>query len=556
MASTQYNGQFVKMYIGVPFDAGYTHCLYGSINEKIAWYDSNCDPHQYDNLMHIKLDTTSGRGTIRLEVPDNLAHKFNYCLIHSKNPDYFCFVMGCRYINDGKTAESSVYEFDIEKDVMASCFRAKTDLVECAIDRHHSSASGFNNPWIPEPYGGTALNQDYTDLGFDTAECYGVIQYYDAVPNADDKPGRINDAGTFVSWVPSGCKLGFFQIGDVSAIHNFTVNDAKMGECVAAIYTAPKCLFGVSPAEGGAYLDDDCLIRAPRTTAVYPYDSVPSTVENNKCYYYPYNFYRVYNDAGQTMDLKYELWDEDSRYDSKTLSLALEGCATPPVEVTLFPVGYCKASTGTTQTHGRTTNVQISTHKLKLDGYPHGSWVNDAYAATIGRNSYDRVWERTAMDAVKAGSTLNPVKMFNGTMSSLFGTAEEVMNSYWEPDTLSGSEGSGGAEYVAGHKRFYGSHMALSDDDFKKLDSLFTRYGYAQGGLVARPDPEARDRWTYIKTIGDPFVSTAGCISNASEVARVNAVFRKGVTFWRTVNSLNDIGTYNKSNGTDSMPLP
>ena len=101
--SSQYNGQNVKMYKAVPFGPDYTHTLAAGIGGKTSWLDSNCSPTTYTNLMHIKLDTTTGKGTIRLEVPDSEATLYNYCRVESKNPVYFCFVLGCRYINDGKT---------------------------------------------------------------------------------------------------------------------------------------------------------------------------------------------------------------------------------------------------------------------------------------------------------------------------------------------------------------------------------------------------------------------------------------------------------------------
>lgn len=558
--SSQYNGQNVKMYKGVPFGPDYTHTLAAGIGGKTSWLDSNCSPTEYTNLMHIKLDTTTGKGTIRLEVPDSEATLYNYCRVESKSPVYFCFVLGCRYINDGKTAGSSVYEFDIEKDVMASCLNNIAELTECAIDRHHSGPNKFNNPWVPEPFMGTALNKDYERLNFETGECYCVIQYYLAQPNAFDQPGLIGSRGDFASRVPCGTSGVFFKVYDYAALGNVLHDDVKMGACVSAIYVAPKCLFTAAPADGGGYFTDTVTRKDALTVSVTPYSGVPGTVENNKCYYYPYNYYKVYNDRGESIDLKYELWDDGHTAYGDSRLLALEGVAIPPVEVCLSPVGYAGASPniwhGSGSEFAGNYYAQMSSHKLKMGDYPIGSWVNDTYAAAVGKYRGGQTFVKGASKAISSllgGSADGAIK---GALGAVTGDYLSVAGSYWEPDTLQGSYDAGGAEYVGMHKYFYGSHMALSDEDFKRLDSLFTRYGYAQGGLVAKPDPAARENWTYIKTIGDPFEATSDNHANASEVLKVNAIFKAGITFWSTGIPARDIGDYSRGNGTDSLPLP
>lgn len=559
MASTQYNGQNVIMYKGVPFGPDYTHTLAATIVGKTMWLASQCDHASYNNIMHIKLDTTTGKGTIRLEVPDADATHYNYCRIESKNPVYFAFVLGCRYINDGKTANSSVYEFDIEKDVMASCVNSIAELRACSIDRHHSGEGEFNNPWVPEPFMGTALNKDYERLNFETNQCYGVIQYYLATPNADDKPGLIASRGDFASRVPCGTSGVFFEIYDYAALGNTMQDVVKMGDCISAIYVAPKCLFDVAPAAGGGYFTDGVTRKNASTVSVNPYSGVPGTVVNNKCYYYPYNFYRVYNDRGETIDLKYELWDNGHTAYGDARLLAVEGVAIPPVEVCLSPVGYSGADPAVWHSSGEYTGnyyTQMTTHKLKISDYPVGSWVNDTYAATIGKYRGGKIASNALTSAAGGLMSKGAAGGVTGAFGSLVSDQFTIGNSYWEPDTLGGSYDAGGAEYVGMHKYFYGSHMALSDEDFKRIDSMFTRYGYAQGGLVAKPNPMARDKWTYIKTIGDPFVSSSTNQASASEVEKVNAIFKKGITFWRSANTRTDIGMYNGSNGTDSMPLP
>ena len=89
------------------------------------------------------------------------------------------------------------------------------------------------------------------------------------------------------------------------------------------------------------------------------------------------------------------------------------------------------------------------------------------------------------------------------------------------------------------------------------LDSIFDRFGYAQGGIVAKPDPFGRPSWCYIQTGSDTFVPTTdqgAC--NTTEAARINAIFRNGVTLWNGIVSKDDIGNFSGDNGDDTIPLP
>lgn len=591
MASTQYETNVI-LFSGVPFNNSYNYTLYPDyMASKREWLKSNYSYYEQDKIMLVKINTTSGFGVLRLEVPDAKAHSFNYAYIYdNKTPPYFVFINGCTYINDGRVEGSSVYEFNIQKDVLMSHLVSSSQLHEASIIRHHST-SRFNNPWCAEPFqGGKVLNQNYNRVNVETSECYAVMQYVSA-----ESDMLINDAGRTISKTPNGCLYAFFEVYDALALHNFCVNDAKYGNNIAAIYTVPKCLFTGAPAEGGSYLQDNNVQQNASTHLInydYKITALPNT--NHKCYYYPYSFFRVYNDAGQYMDLQYELWDD---YQSGMKAFAVEGTAVAPVSVTLHPVGYNKSGTNDVGDGywGAHYNMP-STHKLTISGYPQGSWINDAYAQAIGSG---RIFD---FDALLAGNLDQASRSFvkytaehvgsmlpslsaptaataeqaaaseaAGTamagVSALTSIAGEVIAqtaAEYQCDTIGGTPGSATSEYVHKHKYFYTSQMRLSLEDMTALNSLFDRYGYAQGGVVARPDIAGRPRYCYVRTASDVFIPSSGTGSeqgfcNTNEANIINGAFQNGITFWSQLNTAATIGDFNNadgSNGTDSIPLP
>ena len=73
----------------------------------------------------------------------------------------------------------------------------------------------------------------------------------------------------------------------------------------------------------------------------------------------------------------------------------------------------------------------------------------------------------------------------------------------------------------------------LSIKDFaEQIDKYFSRYGYNQNGDIATPNPTARPKFTYIKTLGNCIRPAYGC--NNNQINIINQVMMNGITFWRT----------------------
>ena len=153
----------ITLYGGMPFDAAYKNTLYPtSVANKKAWMDrqSECPKKVITSLMQFKIDTNTGFGYMRLPVADVDSNKFNYAHIQHKGVAFFAFILGCEYINDGKAGES-VYQYKFKKDAMMSHFVSEMQLKPAPIIRHHSTMK-FQNPYVPEPWGGHLRITDAT----------------------------------------------------------------------------------------------------------------------------------------------------------------------------------------------------------------------------------------------------------------------------------------------------------------------------------------------------------------------------------------------------------
>lgn len=589
MASQQYT-ESVELFRGVPFDTSYAWTLAPMpVSLKKTWLEDNCSYNTYEKLMHIKMNTVTGSGVLRLEIPNSEISTYNYVYVESSHePAYFAFVLGYTYINDGKESGKSVYELAIQKDVLMSNLTDEGDFKDCVILRHHSTTR-FDNPWPPENFGGTVVNLSYKDVPVDTGRCYAVVQYIETTQEGE--LSKVEVCSTTASAVPQGCVGGYFQPDDTLALSNFIKDNAKEVNNVNAIYMVPKFLLA-TPGAGGAYLVDENVNRAAvtveiETRAADDYDTV---VKNRKCYYYPYDFMRFYNDAGQTMDLRWEWWH--SKQGLGTKQIAVEGIAVPPVSVTCHPIGYLGAPQGQVDVYGEHYPM-VSTHCLTMSNYPVGSWLNDSYSAAVGAgrivdaeallngdfkqfgrsvlNKLTANPEATAQGVADSYNKVQNVSNFAqsnlgmkaggaGALGAAVVVGAKVLDETvaclaagLEVETLSGSTGGNSASYTNGHKRFYYSHMCLNGADRMNLDKYFDRFGYNQGGVIAKPDPFGRERWCYIQTAGTTYVTPA---ANANEQTIINNAFNRGITLWMNKNTAANIGDFDQDNGPDYIPFP
>ncbi len=546
MASTQYVAK-ITLYKSVPFDNTYQNTLRpATIATKKAWLDEYYVPNEKTALMYPKIDTTTGRGTIRLEVTDTLAEDYNYCYINDgKGHERFCFIHGCRYINDGKAGEtvmtSSVYEFDLEIDLMMTFLLSNNQFYPTPIDRHHASSSKFNNKRIAEdlPIGTPYVNEIKQCEEFDTNDCWAVIVY---TPILNDE-GEYGDSGIYMETflgIPNGTHSIIFDPQNVQAAADY-LNDGriKSPSQILAIYMLPKALIYSSydghPTE---------LFNQMNTIKMnwIVFSDKPGTLDeytprNSKLLYYPYSFARLYNDIGNFSDLKFEDWGKFVN----GYIVQLQGSITMPVSIKASPLLY---NGMTAEYEGHAYYLLDNSKTVEISNYPLGSVASDSYAAYIAQNGRSNdtalLLGTGASAAAGIGAILlgsNPVGAaalaIGAVASQVIGYASNLQKQMDAPDTSRGSVSNGNIEYYFDHKKFKIAHMSIRSNFARQIDDYFSRYGYSQAGLVDKPDPTVRDLFVYIKTLGHCIKNIAGTSDmNATQLENINQIMMNGCTFW------------------------
>ena len=87
---------------------------------------------------------------------------------------------------------------------------------------------------------------------------------------------------------------------------------------------------------------------------------------------------------------------------------------------------------------------------------------------------------------------------------------------------------------------FYNRHVDRSHIEF--IDSYFSRYGY-RIGQIKLPNITGRTNFNYVQTRGS---CVTGSIP-AEDLAIINSVFNRGVTFWHNMDAFGDYSVNNPS---------
>lgn len=600
MASSQYNTS-VTFYREVPFDNSYNHTMGAtSVANKKAWLD-NYSHTEFTKLMTIKIDSTTSKGTIRLSVREDYAHTYNYAYISdSKTGNYFAFILGCRYINDGVYeggTQYSLYEFDIEVDVMASFLTSDNQLYSCSIDRHHATSSSFNSKRTAESVAmgdyiyNSIENAPITDNGMgavNTTDYMVVIAYTGNVEGTSTRT-EVHD----IQGVPQGMRFEILNYS-LNPTHCRTwledyLNDVNDVSQVLGIYIVPYAAFTTAaqamPQPGeltDSLLNSSllywCISKANPSSASDPdyhldeYLEVDGfTPHNKKLTYYPYNYGRLMNDMGNYVAIHFEDWGNLTRNGVDYKAIAVETTAAPPVTFRAGPVNY-NGFRGYERVEGGSNYINRidPAYKVELSNFPLGSWTCDAYQMYVAQNGkvFQNRMEYTASKALLGAALGATSGNLAGTGSALIGGVGSLIEQYqnWSnslqqakdaPDSFSGSTNISNLDFAYERKKFRFAHISIRSEFAQAIDKYFSRYGYAQAGRVGKPVTNARPKFTYIKTLDECYNPSTTTKCSMNQQKKVNEIFMNGCTFWNvssaTTSEICMFGTIYNNNSNDDI---
>ena len=249
-------------------------------------------------------------------------------------------------------------------------------------------------------------------------------------------------------------------------------------------------------------------------------------IKNNKCFTYPYNFLRVTNNLGNSINLKYEFSSDT------TMKLESEFTCTIGGSGRIYPKNY----------NGIANNIDM---ELPLGKLPVCGWATDSFTNWLtqeginkGSSFLGNIIEKISGGEI-SGQTLETGKEYITQTLGKF--SNTFLKDFVAPE--GNTQGTSDINFVSGNTTFKFEHLRCKDEYMKQIDSYFTMYGY-QVNELKTPNITGRLNYNFIKIAPHDDIGYGTIPSK--DMQAINNACRRGVTIWHNHANL---GNYSVSNG-------
>ena len=246
---------------------------------------------------------------------------------------------------------------------------------------------------------------------------------------------------------------------------------------------------------------------------------------NKKLLTFPYCYLNITNNVGITKDYHYELFN-GSYCEFKILGAIGVGCS-----IKMYPKDYAFRG------NNDTSDADNKLHAIDAGKLPTCGWISDSYTNWLTSNSVNIALSATRdLFQVSAGVlTGNPVGMLGGFMG-IANTMATVYEHSLQPASARGGVNQGDLVF-ARRNTFNVYKMSIKKENAIIIDRYFSRFGY-KVNIVKTPKLNSRAKFNFIKVGGmDELIS--GNIP-ASDLEKINSLFRKGITIFHDYNAFGD----------------
>lgn len=469
--------------VGIDNTYSNTH-YFANVSAQHSYFISKAK-HTLNNQMYV----SPSKGKIRVQLNAEQCYNCTYLMFQNTafgQKWFYGFITDIDYISNNCT------EITFELDYLQT-YLTEFSIGTCFVERMHvmDDTIGSNIASENISVGEYVGNEDET-IYLNNMNC--IVAVVDA-----DKSGSVIDN------VYSGTYLIAFTTTSVgvSNLNAFLQQFVNQPEKIAGIYMIPDCSCDAS--------DNGTVVRG-----TFGVTTFVSTIakngslngykpKNNKLYTYPYNFYRLSNGNGGTLNVRYEFCSGQPK-------VQYSATATQPVQLGVRLQNYKGGSTNRTEV-------------LVTANYPICAWSNNTYQNWVGTQAMPNLLSAVGKSAV--ASVINPTI---GLAQGLSSVSDLMLSGYTasiSADTQQGSVSSGGVNLSKTFGAIQGWRMSVSYEYAKMIDDYFTRYGYAINKIV-QPNISGRKAFNYIKT-------SNCCIKGnipSSASAKISECFNKGITFW------------------------
>lgn len=583
----------IKLCSGVPIDSSYKDTIYfASKSAQKSYFDSKVS-RTMDKASFQRIN--GQQGVVRMSASAESIYNCNYMMFQNSNYStkwFYAFITNIEYVND---KVSNVY-FTI--DVMQTWFLFDCTLKESFVEREHHATDNTNDCLVGEniPTGQMMYDQPIKS-GIFNDWCLIIV-------SGADEQGAISELQYNYNGMYSPCMLIYCD-NDQHSLAEFIMaldNKGKTDQIINIILT-PKSVINHLLTNGQTLTNKKPIYGLKQNDPLpfqvnKPTNKVGSYVpKNHKLLCYPYTYLTLSNGSGNSIDYRYELFDDISgKCNFEVFSDVINGY------YMASPLNYNGTSSGQTTSAGNTTiNFDFS---LTLDNMPIVPWSSDTFkvwwaqnkvsvqsniatglakltlgaglteaqpmiptgggvfhqpkATEINPNTSIKLAGNGQFDMNSVMRPMSPQYIGSGNMSSnpiesamQAGMAvsgySDIKNSLiqmQQAKTLPVSSRGGGGNNVmldTTFLDFYSMNTHVHPKIAKIIDDYFTMFGYATNEVKV-PNINVRPHWTYTKTQQCNLVSI-NCSNN--DITAIKNIFDNGITFWKNAS---EIGNYSLDN--------
>ncbi len=533
-----------------------------------------------DRLAHVDkcYYARENRGFVRVELPMNTMIHAQY--MRFKNTSYenkwwYAFVKDVNYINDNTT------EVQFELDPMMT-WMGEFSLSNCFIERQHSETDVVGDNLVDEPVNCGEYTNSFANNGAVNHVRTGLFGNWVYMVFVSEPTVIANPVAKALG-IYSG--LSVYIYGDnnagLTAMTTFLKLDGILQNTQMICYV-PEDLIPRIPNYELPYSGATDYSSADRELApiikLFAVDGSFSTIDgyeprNKKLFTYPYNMLAVWNSEDKDQIYKYELFKREQG--DTRVWFNIQSNISEKSEIICAPRSY------------RNIGVNYSEGSYMRE-FPMCSWVSDAWMAYLAQTLtgmpvrlltaglVDGLFSITSTQSVSSsvdsltrqnveanGQVMPPVRLNGQTLkypyindsqekkstpSIQLGPAmsrtilSELMSGLEHSVTPNSSHGQASTDVmvVNRQKDFWFYRRTVRAEYAKIIDNYFTMFGYAQKKL-GTPNMNARQRFTYVKTIG----CKINCRCPASDADFIENLFNRGIRFWK---NHTQIGNYSDDN--------
>lgn len=534
-------------------------------NNTINFANATAQHNYFMSLPKIQADKfTYQRENSVIRFPAHIDDILQYNYVAYQNDNYsdkwfYAFITGMEYTTDYVT------EISIATDTFQT-WQFELEYKTCFVEREHVNNDTVGVHTVPEglELGGGYVENNlinvgprYSDIIWENGYQYEGGTYLIAFQVSELLPSMYNIARRPQNY--NGIYSGLYIIAVDNAEDAETLIDgyaaAGKSEAIISCFLTFPHFFdaGYSVTIGSGDYQVQRLYPAKVTSSYnlmreniqmsggdFTFSNLDGYVpKNNKLKTYPYCYYLVDNNAGQTAIYKYELFDQT--YNAPSFNIM--GALGQGNSIKLVPRDY----------NGDAGSVAYGNYQngLQAGKLPVCAWVSDYYLNWQTQNAVNMIAGTTnaVIGGAASGAAGGPVGIAAGAgvslLTSTISNLAQVETAKLQPDTANGN-----VNVCDLNIGYFGSMasglftikpVSIKYEFAQIIDNFFSMYGY-KVNIVKVPNVTGRANWNYVKTVG---CYIGGDIPQ-EDLNEIKSLFDSGITIWHNPDTFLD---YSQNNG-------